>query len=133
MTISSRGRNALRVMIDLAEHCDGAYLPMKEVARRQDISLKYLEKIMPLLVAAKLVEGIHGKGGGYRLTRKAEQYTIGEILRLTEGDLAPVACLECNAQKCERTADCRTLPMWSELNRRINEYLDSVTIADLMK
>ncbi|MCI5484946.1 MAG: RrF2 family transcriptional regulator [Clostridiales bacterium] len=133
MMISSRGRYALRVMIDLAEHCDGAYLPMKEVARRQDISLKYLEKIMPLLVASKLVEGIHGKGGGYRLTRKAEQYTIGEILRLTEGNLAPVACLECNAQKCERTADCRTLPMWSELNRRINEYLDSVTIADLMK
>ena len=133
MMISSRGRYALRVMIDLAEHGDGAYLPMKEVAQRQDISLKYLEKILPLLVAAKLVEGIHGKGGGYRLTRKAEQYTIGEILRLTEGDLAPVACLECNAQKCERTADCRTLPMWSELNRRINEYLDSVTIADLMK
>ena len=133
MTISSRGRYALRVLIDLAEHDDGAYLPMKEVARRQNISLKYLEKIMPLLVAAKLVEGIQGKGGGYRLTRTAEQYTMGEILRLTEGDLAPVACLECNAQKCERTADCRTLPMWSELNRRINEYLDSVTIADLMK
>ena len=133
MMISSRGRYALRVMIDLAEHGDGAYLPMKEVAQRQDISLKYLEKILPLLVAAKLVEGIHGKGGGYRLTRKAEQYPIGEILRLTEGDLAPVACLECSAQKCTRTADCRTLPMWSELNRRINEYLDSVTIADLMK
>ena len=132
MMISSRGRYALRVMIDLAEHGDGAYLPMKEVAQRQDISLKYLEKIMPLLVASKLVEGIHGKGGGYRLTRLPEHYTMGEILRLTEGDLAPVACLECNGQ-CARTADCRTLPMWSELNRRINEYLDSVTIADLMK
>lgn len=132
MMISSRGRYALRVMIDLAEHGDGAYLPMKEVAQRQDISLKYLEKILPLLVAAKLVEGIHGKGGGYRLTRLPEHYTMGEILRLTEGDLAPVACLECNGQ-CARTADCRTLPMWSELNRRINEYLDSVTIADLMK
>ena len=133
MMISSRGRYALRVMIDLAEHSGGAYLPMKEVALRQDISLKYLEKIMPLLVAAKLVEGIHGKGGGYRLTRSPEQYSVGEILRLTEGDLAPVACLECNAQQCARTADCRTLPMWSELNRRINEYLNSVTIADLMK
>ncbi|MDY4220967.1 MAG: RrF2 family transcriptional regulator [Candidatus Faecousia sp.] len=132
MMISSRGRYALRVMIDLAEHGDGTYLPMKEVAQRQDISLKYLEKILPLLVAAKLVEGIHGKGGGYRLTRLPEHYTMGEILRLTEGDLAPVACLECNGQ-CARTADCRTLPMWSELNRRINEYLDSVTIADLMK
>ena len=133
MMISSRGRYALRVMIDLAEHADEGCLPMKEVAQRQSISLKYLEKIMPLLVAAKLVTGTHGKGGGYRLTRSPRDYSIGEILRLTEGDLAPVACLECNAEKCVRTADCRTLPMWSELNRRVNEYLDSVTIADLMK
>lgn len=133
MMISSRGRYALRVMIDLAEHDDGTYIPMKEVAQRQDISLKYLEKILPQLVAAKLVEGQHGKGGGYRLTRAPENYPIGEILRLTEGDLAPVACLECGAEACKRTADCRTLPMWSELNRRINDYLDSVTIADLMK
>ena len=133
MLISSRGRYALRVMIDLAEHDDGAYIPMKEVARRQDISLKYLERILPILVSAKLVEGLHGKGGGYRLTRKPEDYRISEILRLTAGDLAPVACLECNAEKCKRTAECRTLPMWMELNRRVNEYLDSVTIADLMK
>lgn len=133
MMISSRGRYALRVMIDLAEHADEGCLPMKEVAQRQDISLKYLEKILPQLVAAKLVEGQHGKGGGYRLTRAPENYPIGEILRLTEGDLAPVACLECGAEACKRTADCRTLPMWSELNRRINDYLDSVTIADLMK
>ena len=133
MMISSRGRYALRVMIDLAEHADEGCLPMKEVAQRQSISLKYLEKIMPLLVAAKLVTGTHGKGGGYRLTRSPRDYPIGEILRLTEGDLAPVACLECNAEKCVRTADCRTLPMWSALNRRVNEYLDSVTIADLMK
>ena len=133
MMISSRGRYALRVMIDLAEHADEGCLPMKEVAQRQDISLKYLEKIMPLLVAAKLVTGTHGKGGGYRLTRSPRDYPISEILRLTEGDLAPVACLECNAEKCVRTADCRTLPMWSELNRRVNEYLDSITIADLMK
>lgn len=133
MLISSRGRYALRVMIDLAEHDDGAYIPMKEVAQRQDISLKYLERILPILVSAKLVEGLHGKGGGYRLTRKPEDYRISEILRLTEGDLAPVACLECNAENCKRTAECRTLPMWMELNRRVNEYLDSVTIADLMK
>ncbi len=133
MLISSRGRYALRVMIDLAEHDDGAYIPMKEVAQRQDISLKYLERILPILVSAKLVEGLHGKGGGYRLTRSPEDYRISEVLRLTEGDLAPVACLECNAEKCKRTAECRTLPMWMELNRRVNEYLDSVTIADLMK
>lgn len=133
MLISSRGRYALRVMIDLAEHDNGGYIPMKEVAQRQDISLKYLERILPILVSAKLIEGIHGKGGGYRLTKKPEEYRIGDVLRLTEGDLAPVACLECNADKCRRTAECRTLPMWMELNRRVNNYLDSVTIADLMK
>lgn len=133
MMISSRGRYALRVMIDLAEHGGGAYIPMKEVAQRQDISLKYLERILPILVAAKMIEGIHGKGGGYRLTRRPEEYRISDILRLTEGDLAPVACLECDAPDCGRTAECRTLPMWRELNRRVNEYLDSVTIADLMK
>ena len=133
MKISSRGRYALRVMVDLAEHGDSGYIPMKEVAQRQEISLKYLEKILPLLVAGKLVEGIHGKGGGYRLTRSPGEYTIGEILRLTEGDLAPVSCLECNTGECSRSATCRTLPMWNELNRRTMEYLDSVTIADLMK
>lgn len=133
MMISSRGRYALRVMIDLAEHNDNSYTPMKEVAQRQDISLKYLEKILPLLVSEKLVEGVHGKGGGYRLTRSPSEYRVGDILRLTEGDLAPVACLECNAEVCKRTADCRTLPMWTELNRKVNDYLDSITLADLMK
>lgn len=133
MMISSRGRYALRVMIDLAEHDDGHCTPMKEVAQRQEISLKYLERILPLLVSEKLVEGTHGKGGGYRLTRKPAEYRISDILRLTEGDLAPVACLECNAEACKRTAECRTLPMWTELNRRVNDYLDSVTLADLMK
>ena len=133
MMISSRGRYALRVMIDLAEHSDGSYIPMKEVAQRQEISLKYLEKILPVLVGGRLVEGIQGKGGGYRLTRAPGEYRIGEILRLTEGDLAPVSCLECGTDECSRSATCRTLPMWSELNRRILEYLDSVTIADLMK
>ncbi|MCQ2512109.1 MAG: RrF2 family transcriptional regulator [Lachnospiraceae bacterium] len=133
MIVSTRGRYALRVMIDIAENSSGNYIAMKEVAERQSISLKYMEKIMPILVAQKMVEGIHGKGGGYRLTRNPEEYTIGEILRLTEGDLAPVACLECNAERCQRTADCRTLPMWNELNKRINDYLDSVSLADLMR
>lgn len=133
MLISTRGRYALRVMIDLAEHDDGSYIPMKEVAQRQDISLKYLERILPILVAARMIEGIHGKGGGYRLTKQPGDYRVSDILQLTEGDLAPVACLECNAEKCSRTAECRTLPMWTELNRRMNEYLSSVTIADLMK
>lgn len=133
MMVSTRGRYALRVMIDLAEHDDGTWIPMKEVAQRQEISLKYLEKIMPQLVGARLVEGIHGKGGGYRLTRRPGDYPVGEILRLTEGDLAPVVCLESGAASCALTAQCRTLPLWSNLNRLINDYLNSVTIADLMK
>lgn len=133
MMISTRGRYALRVMIDLAEHSGEGCIPMKTVAQRQDISLKYLEKILPMLVDAKLIEGQHGKGGGYRLTRPVSEYRVGEILRPAEGDLAPVACLECGAEPCAHTADCRTLPMWSELNRRINDYLDSVLLTDLMK
>ena len=133
MMVSTRGRYALRVMIDLAENNSEGYTSMKSVAERQDISLKYLEKILPLLVKGNLVEGVHGKGGGYRLTRDPSECRVGEILRLTEGDLAPVACLECNAEPCSRTAECRTFPMWNELNERINAYLDSVSLADLMK
>lgn len=95
MFISTRGRYALRVMIDLAETSNGEYVPMKTIAERQDISLKYLERILPILKKNGLVEGIQGKGGGYRLCRAPEKYPVGEILRLTEGDLAPVACLEC--------------------------------------
>ena len=131
--VSTRGRYALRVMIDLAEQSGGRYIPMKSVAERQGISLKYLEKILRLLVSAKLVEGVHGKGGGYRLTRAPGEYPVSEILQLTEGSLAPVSCLECGAEACERAADCRTLPLWTELDRLINGYLETVTLADLMK
>lgn len=130
--VSTRGRYALRVMIDLAEHREDGYISMKSVAQRQDISLKYLEKILPLLVKEKMIEGVHGKGGGYRLTDVPENYRVGDILRLTEGDLAPVACLECNAEPCSRTAECKTRPMWNELNNLINRYLDGVTLSDLM-
>ncbi len=132
MLISTRGRYALRVMADLAEHGKGGYVAMKEVAERQQVSLKYLERILPLLVKEGLIEGVHGKGGGYRLTREPAEYRLGEILRLTEGDLAPVACLEPGAEVCERRSICKTLPVWAELNRRINGYLDSVTLLDLM-
>lgn len=131
--VSTRGRYALRVMIDMAEHSDGSYTAMRGIAQRQGISLKYMEKILPLLVSAKLVEGVHGKGGGYRLTREPKDYPVGEILRLTEGSLAPVACLECGAEACERTAECRTLPLWRKLDDMVNGYLDSVTLADLME
>lgn len=133
MMISTRGRYALRVMIDLAEQNESDYVSMKSVAERQGISPKYMEKIMPLLVSGKLVEGIHGKGGGYKLTRAPQEYSVGEILRLTDGGLAPVACLECNAEACDRAGECRTLPMWTELHGMINNYLDGVKLSDLMK
>lgn len=129
--ISTRGRYALRVMIDLAEHRSGRYIPMKEVAARQEISLKYIERIMPLLTKSGLVEGQHGKGGGYMLRREPESYTAGEILRAAEGDLAPVACLGCGAQPCPRAAMCRTLPMWERYNKLTNDFFDSVTLAEL--
>ena len=129
--ISTRGRYALRVMIDLAEHRSGRYIPMKEVAARQEISLKYIERIMPLLTKAGLVEGQHGKGGGYMLRREPESYTAGEILRAAEGDLAPVACLGCGAQPCPRAAMCRTLPMWERYYKLTNDFFDSVTFAEL--
>ena len=133
MMISSKGRYALRVMIDMAEHHTGQYIAMREVAERQDISLKYLEKILPSLVSAKLVEGVHGKGGGYRLTRNPSEYSVGEILRLSEGDLAPVSCVEQGAKPCARSSECRALPLWNNLNKMICSYLDSVSLTDLMQ
>ena len=133
MMISTRGRYALRVIIDLAENADDGLIPMHKVAERQGISLKYLERILPELVSGRLVEGVHGKGGGYRLTKKPEEISVAEILKLTEGDIAPVACLEDNAEVCERIEECRTLPVWKGLNDRINEYLESVKISELMK
>lgn len=132
MMISTKGRYALRVMIDLAEHQGNGYLPLKEIANRQEISEKYLESILKVLVQNRLLEGLRGKGGGYRLTKAPGQYTVGSVLRLTEGNFATVACLEPGAGRCSRMPDCRTLPLWRELDRRVNEYLDSVTLADLM-
>lgn len=131
--ISTRGRYALRVMIDLAEHATESYVPMKEVAERQNISLKYIERIIPALSKNELVEGVQGKGGGYRLKREPKEYTVGEILRLTEGDLAPVACLECGAEPCDREATCKTLSMWSKFYEMTNEYFDSITLAELVE
>ncbi|MBO5166514.1 MAG: Rrf2 family transcriptional regulator [Lachnospiraceae bacterium] len=133
MMISTRGRYALRVMIDLAEHATENYVPMKEVAERQNISLKYIERIIPALSKNKLVEGVQGKGGGYRLKREPKEYTVGEILRLTEGDLAPVACLECGAEPCDRVATCKTLSIWSKFHKLTNEYFDSITLAELVE
>ena len=133
MMISTRGRYALRVMIDLAEHRSDHYIAMKEVAARQEISLKYLERFLPVLVKSGMIEGQPGKGGGYRLTKEPSAYPIGEILRLTEGDLAPVACLCHDAEPCSKTSECRTIHMWAELNTLVNDYLNHKTLADLMQ
>lgn len=132
MLISTKGRYALRVMVDLAEHQSDGYIPLKDIARRQDISEKYLESIIKLLVKDKLLSGLRGKGGGYKLTKSPDQYTAGSILRLTEESLAPVSCLETGSSACPRMSTCRTLPLWQGLDKLINEYLDQVTVADLM-
>ena len=132
MLISTKGRYALRVMIDLVEHQSEGYIPLKEIAERQEISEKYLESIIKILVKAKLLDGLRGKGGGYKLTKAPEQYTAGSILRLTEESLAPVACLEDGAAPCTRAAECRTLPLWQGLDKVINEYLDSILLSDLV-
>ncbi len=133
MLISTKGRYALRVMIDLAEHPSEGYVPLKEIAERQEISEKYLESIIKLLVKARLLNGLRGKGGGYRLTRAPEQYAVGSILRLTEDSLAPVTCLEEGAGACPRAAECRTLPVWQGLDKVINDYLDQITLADMIR
>ena len=130
--ISTKGRYSIRILLDLAEHRNGGYIPMKEVAARQDISLKYIEKLMPALKAAGFIESVHGIGGGYRLAREPETYTLWDILLRSEGDLAPVSCLSCGAAPCPRAASCRTLPMWQEYARRTNAFFDGITLADLM-
>ena len=132
MLISTKGRYALRVLIDLAEHGGGEYIPLKDVAQRQQISLKYLEGIMTTLSKAGMVDGLHGKGGGYRLCKPPEQYPIGDILKLTEGTLAPIACLDEGAAECERRAACKTLPMWKKLDSLLNDFFYSWTLKDLL-
>lgn len=131
MVISSKGRYALRVMVDLAEHGGDGYVSMRDVARRQEISDKYAGQIMTLLSRAGLVDGVTGKGGGYRLTREPDQYTVGEILTLTEGSLAPVSCLAQGAAPCPRMSSCRTYEMWKGLDDLIEDYFGKITLADL--
>ncbi len=128
--ISSRGRYALRVLGDLARQEPGAFIPLKDIAARQEISQKYSESIMTTLSKGGLVEGIHGKGGGYRLSRKPEEYSLGEILRLTEGSLAPVACLETGSTRCAHP--CPSLPVWEKLEQLVTDYLDSVKLSDIL-
>ena len=129
--LSTKGRYALRIMIDLAEHRGGDWIPLKAVAERQEISQKYIERIMPSLTGAGLVEGLHGKGGGYRLTRSPEEYTALQVLTAAEGELAPVACLGSGAPACSRASECRTLELWRGFYKLTEEYFGSVTLASL--
>ena len=134
MMISTKGRYALRMLVDMAEHeRGGGYVPLKEIAARQEISEKYLESIVKLLVQNNVLIGVRGKGGGYRLNGTPDQFTVRRILEITEGSLAPVACLCEPHEPCARMANCRTYPMWQGLSKLICDYLDSYTLADLMK
>ena len=133
MMVSTKGRYALRVMIDLAEHNSGDYIVLMDIAKRQDISEKYLEGILATLSKGGFVSALRGRGGGYKLARPAESYTVGSILKLMEGSLAPVACLENKGHGCERAAECRTLPLWTKLYHLVDDYLESVTLADLVQ
>ena len=132
MNVTSRGRYALRFMLDLAQRGDEEFVSLKTVADRQGISLKYLEAIVSSLKKAGLLDSSRGKEGGYRLCRAPEDYTAGEILRAIEESLAPVACLKDGGVNCERASVCRTVPMWQELDEITNRYLDSVTLRDLL-
>ena len=132
MMISTKGRYALRVMIDLAEQPGNGFVPLREIAQRQNISEKYLESILKTLVQHRLLSGLRGKGGGYRLTRSPEEYTVGSILRLTEGSLAPVSCMNPGEPLCSNRENCRTYPMWKKLDSMIAEFFNGVTLADLM-
>lgn len=132
MLVSTRGRYALRIMLELGRHEGEGCVPLPVIAENQQISEKYLESIVSVLAKARLVEGQRGKGGGYRLTRPLSECSVGEILRLTEGSLAPVSCLDGDSNACPRAGQCSTLPMWEKLDRLINGYLDSVRLSDLL-
>lgn len=132
MMISTKGRYALRVLLDLAQQPEGEYISLKSISQRQAVSMKYLESIVSMLNKAGMVDSLRGKNGGYRLSRKPEEYTVGSVLKLTEGSLAPVACLACETA-CKRTDTCMTRPMWQELDELIDRYLEGKTLADLLK
>lgn len=130
--ISTKARYALRVMIDLAEHQDAGYIPLKDIAARQEISEKYLEIIIKILVKGKMLKGLRGKGGGYILTREPSEYIVGEIIELTEGPLAPVACLQPDAEVCDRKDICVTLPLWEKYNTLVHDFFFNITLEDVI-
>lgn len=132
MKVSTRGRYALRLMIDLAEHGPGEVVPLKDISKRQDISTKYLEHIVTLLCKAGFLKSIRGSQGGYMLTKEPNKYTVGAILRVTEGSLSPVTCIEERPNQCERSNNCPTVDFWKGLNKVINDYADKITLTDLV-
>jgi len=133
MIVSTKGRYALRVMVSFAQRPTGEYIPLKEIAEEEGISQKYLESIMTTLSKAGFVDAVHGKGGGYRLNRSAEEYTIGSILKLTEGSLSAVSCTTQGASACSRTECCQAKPMWDRLDAMIDQFFEGITLADLLK
>ena len=133
MIVSTKGRYALRVMVCFAQKAPGEFVPLKEIAEKEGISQKYLETIMTTLSKAGFVDAVHGKGGGYRLNRSPEEYTVGSILKLTEGSLSAVSCTSQGAAACSRSECCNALPMWEKLDRMIDEFFEGITIADLLK
>lgn len=132
MKISTKGRYALRMMLDLAEHQGNGYIALKDIAERQNVSKKYLEQIVPILNKADILNTNRGYQGGYRLARTPDKYTVGDILRITEGSISPVACLDKNPVECERAAECATLPVWQGLYKVIADYLDGITLQDIL-
>ncbi len=132
MKISTKGRYALRIMLDLAEHNTGEYISVKEISERQDITIKYMEQIVSQLSKTGYLKSLRGNSGGYRLAKAPKEYTVGEILRSIEGSLAPVACLEDSPNQCERCNKCPTLSFWEGLDKVISDYVDNITLADLL-
>lgn len=133
MIVSTKGRYALRVMVGLAQRGGTEYIPLKEIAEEEGISQKYLEAIMTTLSKAGFVDAVHGKGGGYRLNRSPEAYTVGSILKLSEGSLSAVSCTSLGAAACSRTECCQAKPMWDRLDKMIDDFFEGITIADLLK
>ncbi len=133
MKISTKGRYAMRMLLDLVEHQNCGFIALKDIAKRQHISKKYLEQIIPIFNNSGILKTTRGAQGGYQLAKSPEKYTVGEILRLTEGNLSPVACLEEDPISCERREECSMLPVWQGLSTVINEYLDGITLQDILE
>jgi len=132
LKVSTKGRYALRMLLDLAEHKDDGFIPLKDIAQRQDISKQYLEQIVSIINSSGALRANRGKQGGYMLAKEPSEYTVGQLLRITEGNLAPIACLEDKVNQCERVKKCKTLSMWKGLNKVIADYLDGITLQDLL-